>query len=115
MMRTIATGTINLPALREISEKIFPLITKYFFSVFCISLSRMRRRAGRSVSEVIAEITILFISTLPISNPMVKDINRRASRPAIVVRALAETGLTTSLIARSIARSLSLSSFLIAR
>ena len=39
--------------------------------------------AGKSVTEVIAEMTMPFIRTIPMSKPMRNDIKRSARRPAI--------------------------------
>ena len=99
MISANATGTTAPHARQATLQKAFPLGANAFFLVFPIGLSKRSTSAAKSVSEVIAEMTIPFISTIPMSNPMRKDINSSAQSPAIVVRALAETGLTTDRIA----------------
>ena len=98
-----AMGTITFPALNAVLQKNSPFGTKAFFFVFLIGLSSNKTNVGSNVTDVTAEITMPFISTMPISKPILKVINKSASNPAIVVSALAETGFTTDFIALFIA------------
>ena len=84
----------------------FPGGQMAFFFVFVRIPSKRRVRTGRSVNEVMTEIMMPFIRTMPISNPIWKDINRSASNPAIVVNDEADIGLITALMDSFIASSL---------
>ena len=72
--------------------------------VFIKILSKRRITHGKRVTETSAEITMPFMSTMPMSKPMEKDMNNSAKSPAMVVKELAETGLMHSAMESLIAR-----------
>ena len=76
--------------------------------VFCKGLSRIRIRAGRTVTQPMTPSRTPFAMTMPKSRPMVKDMKHREINPATVVMELPTTLVSVFWIATAMASLLSL-------